>query len=130
LNNPKPSMGGLPGDAIVFRRIPYWQYDHDRQTIYASAFKNDDGICDLDDRHSVNWKAHTTIEKTMEGHRDRFGLAEITVQAYVDECQIVQHSPRTDDCSHCDAIGEKLSGVKNRLRKKARILIQPPLPPT
>ena len=124
------SRGNLSGDAVVFRRIGHWQYDHDRQKIFASAFKNDDVDGQLTDRHSVDWKDFTSIKKTMEGHWDQFGLAEITVQAYLDEKQTVKHSPTQDNCAHCDATGEKAGGVRKRLRTAARLLIPPPRPDT
>jgi hypothetical protein len=129
LSDQLTSLGSLSGDAIVFRRIGYWQYDYEKQKIFASAFKNDDEDGQSSCRHSVNWKEFSSIKKTLEGHGDQFGLAEITVQAYLDDNQTVKHSPKEGNYAHCDAIGKKSASVKKRLRSKARLLIPPPRPP-
>ena len=110
----------------MLRRIPYWQFNHETDSIHASAFKNDDdsnGI--LTDRHSVNWNERTSIAETMAGHWERFGLVAITVLDYEAKEQQVEYSPKSDNRAHCDAVGQKTNSVRNHLRTQARILIRP-----
>ncbi len=57
---------------------------------------------------------------------EKFGVAALAVADYQDEEQEVRHTPTPDDGGHCDVVGAKTNGVKNRLRKKARIRIPPP----
>jgi hypothetical protein len=55
----------VPPNAIMYRRIGSWQFDHCKYSIYATAFANDD---DEDGQptgcHSVNWGGFTSVEKT------------------------------------------------------------------
>ena len=124
-----PLTQKVPLYSTVLRRIGQWQFDHAADSIYASAFKNDDGPDGtVTDRHSVNWDERTSIAETMAGHWGRFGLVAITVLDYDAKGQQVEHSPKADNRAHCDAVGKKTNSVTNHLRKQARILIRPPRP--
>ena len=112
----------------MLRRIPSWQFDHDNGVVFANAFDNDDEDGEPTDRHSVNWKENSSVEETMEGHWDRFGLAAILAEKYTEKGQEIIHTPQKDNYGHCDAKGEKKRSVKNHLRKNAVIIIEPPRP--
>ena len=124
-----PLPNKVPLYATVFRRIGHWQFDHTADSVYASAFKNDDNPDGTTtDRHSVNWDERTSIAETMAGHWGRFGLVAITVLEYDAKGQKVEHSPKVDNRAHCDAVGDKTNSVRNHLRRQAHILIRPPRP--
>ena len=116
----------VPRYSTVLRRIAHWQFDHATDSIYASAFKNDNGLDGSPTKqHSVNWDERTSIAETMAGHWGRYGLVAITVLEYEAKEQQIEYSPKADNRAHCDAVGDKTNSVKNYLRKQARILIRP-----
>ena len=112
-----------------FRRIAPYQFDPATNKPFLSAFRNDkigEGV--FSDRHSVDWERYTTVEDTLEGH-EGFGVARISGDDYLRVGQNIVHSPKDDNYSHCDAVGEKKNSVQRRLRDACLLLRAPTVDP-
>ena len=126
------SLGQVPSNDTVLRRIWDSHYDHKNGSIHAKAFANDkDELTgQTTDQHSVSWEKYTSPSDLLllSKQPERFGVAAIVVKEYEDVEQKVKHSPVQENYGHCNAIGSKTAKVKNHLRKRAEIRITPPSP--
>jgi len=119
---------GFLAEEAFFRRIPYWQFDFNNQTITNNAFRNDRlDTGENTDRHSVNWEKCSSVDHALKGHPG-FGLAVIlAVDCHVN-FQSIEHTPKPTNLSHCDVVGEKTGKIQRALRKAAILLVPPSAP--
>ena len=108
----------------MLRRIPPWLFDFQSNSIHAKAFANDRRNGKYTNSHSVNWQKHTTIQETLKDHPG-FGVAALSVADYRTQNQEIVHTPQVHNYGHCDAEGRKSAGVKKRLKRKAKLVMQP-----
>lgn len=128
MTTPVAMQDGFLDEEAFFRRIPYWQFNFARQTIFDNAFRNDRlDTGENTDRHSVNWERCSSVKHALQGH-EGFGLAVILAADYHANHQSIDHSAEPDNLSHCNVVGVKTGKIQNALRKAAILLVPPSAP--